>query len=118
MTLGPSLALLGWLEGKRTPRLEKLAALGCVPLYCYLAHWLVLHVMAVGIALVRQQPLGWLASMPSQETGRGVGWQAEYGMSLGLTLLLGLFALIVLYLSSRRYAIVKFIRRPRWASYF
>jgi uncharacterized membrane protein len=118
MTLGPALLLLAWLEGRRSARLEILAALGCVPLYCYLAHWLLLHALAVGIAVLRGQSTSWLFHMPDAPGGRGSLWKPAFGVELTLALLLGAAALAVLYFSARRYALIKFLRQPRWASYF
>jgi uncharacterized membrane protein len=118
MTLAPALLLLGWFEGRRSWRLEALAALGCVPLYCYVAHWLMLHALAIGIAVMRGKPTGWLFQVPDDATGRGANWQPDFGIELTLAILLGLAATAVLYFSARRYAQLKFLRRPRWASYF
>ncbi len=118
MTLGPSLILLGWLERDVQPAWRWLTVFGCVPLFFYLVQWPLLHFMAVVLALVRGQPTGWLFSLGEAATGRGVGWQSEFGFSLPVVYLLWLAALCVLYPICRWYAGVKFLRRPRWASYF
>lgn len=117
MTLGPALAWLGWIENRRSPKLEKLATLGCVPLFCYLGHWLVLHTLALAVMLGRGLPTCWLFSLPHPDTGRGVGWQADFAVATPLVLVIGAATVVFLYLSARRYARIKFFRRPRWASY-
>jgi hypothetical protein len=118
MTLAPALLLLGWFEGRRSWRLEAFASLGCVPLYCYVAHWLLLHALAIGIAVMRGKATGWLFQVPVE------GWESR-----------GKLAARFRYridssdparpgghggpvFSARRYAQLKFLRRPRWASYF
>ncbi|MCC7085647.1 MAG: DUF1624 domain-containing protein [Pirellulales bacterium] len=118
MTLGPAVLFLAWFEGRRSWRLDGLAALGCVPLYCYLAHWLMLHALAIGLAVMRGQPTLWLFQVPEKPTGRGFNWQPAFGVELTIAMLLGLAAMVVLYFSARRYAQLKFLRGPRWISYF
>jgi uncharacterized membrane protein len=118
MTLAPALLLLGWFEGRRSWRLEALASLGCVPLYCYVAHWLLLHALAIGISVMRGKPTGWLFQAPVEAGNRAANWLPDFGIELTLAVLLGLAATAALYFSARRYAQLKFLRRPRWASYF
>jgi uncharacterized membrane protein len=113
----PGLVLLGIFDGGVSKRWQRLATFGSVPLYFYLLHIVVIHLLAIGITMFRGWPVSWLLHLPD-ETGRGAGWQAEYGVELALVYPITLLALAALYPGCYRYAKLKFLRRPRWASYF
>jgi len=61
MTLGPTLLLLGLLEGRplRSPAARWLTAIGVAPLVFYLVQWYVAHALAVVAGLLARQPVGW-----------------------------------------------------------
>jgi uncharacterized membrane protein len=62
MTLGPALMALAWFEGIKTKRgfAGVLLVFGRVPLFYYVLHLLLIHTMAVWIALAMHQPAAWL----------------------------------------------------------
>jgi uncharacterized membrane protein len=53
MTLGPSIALLPWLERSGGAVARVLAVFGRVPLFYYLLHIPLIHALALGLALAR-----------------------------------------------------------------
>src|SRR4029077_3419821 len=61
MTLGPTLLLLGVLDGRtlRSPAARWLTAIGVAPLVFYLVQWYVAHALAVVAGLLAGQPVGW-----------------------------------------------------------
>jgi uncharacterized membrane protein len=117
LTSSPGLVLLGLFDGGVSKRWQRLAAFGSVPLYFYLLHIVVTHVLAIGITMFRGFPVTWLVHLPD-ETGRGAGWQPQFGVELALVYVITLIALAALYPGCYRYAKLKFLHRPRWASYF
>ena len=59
ITLGPSLTLLGWIDGAKAERglSRMLQVFGRVPLFYYVLHLYLLHSMAVVVALAFHQPV-------------------------------------------------------------
>jgi len=62
MTLGPSLMVLAWFDKIRakTGWARILLVFGRVPLFYYVLHIYLIHIMAVWIALILHQPAAWL----------------------------------------------------------
>jgi uncharacterized membrane protein len=125
LTIGPAVLLLGWFDRELPARWQRLTVFGSVPLYFYLLHWPVLHLLAIGLSLFREQPARWLfhapdpALLPTDAAfGRGAGWQPQFGLDLPTVFLLWAVAAVIMYPGCVRYAKLKFVRRPRWASYF
>jgi len=114
MTLGPSLMLLGWLEGKKITKLwQPIMVFGRVPMFFYLLHLYLIHAMAAGVALIWHQPYQWLL--------HGAFWLNElpegYGHDLPFIYGMWLLAVVVLYFPCARYARVKKERAEWWMSY-
>lgn len=65
MTLGPALLLLRWVDAK-TPRLLRPAhIIGKVPLFYFLLHFLIIHVLAVVVCYVRYGSAHWMFASPN-----------------------------------------------------
>lgn len=61
MTLGPGLLLLAVLDGKRMTLVERaLRVFGRVPLFFYVLHLYVIHLLAIAVAWLMGQPYDWL----------------------------------------------------------
>ncbi|HTZ96814.1 MAG TPA: heparan-alpha-glucosaminide N-acetyltransferase domain-containing protein [Terriglobales bacterium] len=62
MTLGPSLMALAWLDklGTKNSWTRILQVFGRVPLFYYVSHLYLIHVLAVWTALLLHQPAAWL----------------------------------------------------------
>jgi len=105
MTLGPAIAMLPFLERSRNRLTRALQTFGRVPMFYYLLHIPLIHVLAIGVSLVRtggvepwlfeNHPM-WMSPAP-----QGYQW------SLRLLYLVAVIAVAILYLACRWYARVK-----------
>jgi uncharacterized membrane protein len=101
MTLGPSLVLLGLLDGVRPGRvLGRLATLGAVPLFFYLLQWFVAHGLAVAAELVAGRDVAWHFMTPPE---RFFQVPPDAGFPLPVVYLLWITAIAILYPASRWY---------------
>jgi len=115
MTLGPSLILLGLIDGAKAERgLSRiLLVYGRVPLFYYVLHLYLLHIMAIVIALAFHQPL-WHGSVIADFAQRPFG----YGHGLPFVWAMWILAVAILYLPCLWF--MKFRSRHRdwtWLSY-
>jgi uncharacterized membrane protein len=115
MTLGPSLILLGLLDGaKATHGLSRiLVGFGRVPLFYYLAHIYVIHLFAIAASLAFHQPI-WHGSVIAHDVQKPLG----YGHDLPFVYAMWIVAVATLYLPCRWF--MGFRSRHRdweWLSY-
>ena len=116
MTLGPALLLLRAFDGG-TPRwLRPALTIGKVPLFFYVLHFYLIHLLAVAASYLRYGSVGGLFRSP--DLGHfpftaPPGWAA----SLPAIYLLWVFVVIALYPLCRWYAGVKRRRKDWWLSY-
>jgi uncharacterized membrane protein len=115
MTLGPALILLGLLDGaKATSGLSRiLVVFGRVPLFYYVLHIYVLHVIAILLSLASHQPI-WHGNAIGDFAQRPVG----YGHGLPFIYAMWILAAGILYLPCRWF--MEFRSRHRdwgWLSY-
>jgi uncharacterized membrane protein len=115
MTLGPALILLGLLDGaKATSGLSRiLVVFGRVPLFYYVLHIYVLHVIAILVSLASHQPI-WHGNAIGDFAQRPVG----YGHGLPFIYAMWILAAGILYLPCRWF--MEFRSRHRdwgWLSY-
>ncbi len=113
MTLGPSFLLLALLDQGRVPRgLGALWTFGRVPMFFYILHLYVIHWLAVAVAALRHEPVGWLFH------GAFFGeTPAGYGYNLPFVYLMWITAVAILYVPCRWFAELKMRRREWWLSY-
>ena len=112
MTLGPAIALLPWLDRARGRIADGLLVLGRVPLFFWLLHVPLIHLVAVGLSLARYGGvIPWLTENPPTPLpdGYGYGLPVVYAVTLAVVLLL----LPV----CRWFAGVKRRRRDAWLGY-
>lgn len=115
MTLGPTIALLPLAERARGRVAGWLATFGRVPMFYYLLHIPLIHLMAIAVSLTRTGVVSpWLFGnhpMRPPEQPDGYMW------SLGLLYLVFALAIVLLYFPCRWYADTK-ARHPRaWMRY-
>jgi uncharacterized membrane protein len=117
MTLGPALLLLAWAE-RGTPRaLEPARVLGRVPLFYFLLHLPLIHLLAVGLCYARHGEAHWMFESPSLDRypfKAPPGW----GVSLGTTYLVWFVVVAALYPACRAFATLKQRRADGWLRYF
>jgi uncharacterized membrane protein len=112
MTLGPAIALLPALEWMRGPLAEMLLTIGRVPLFFWLLHVPLIHLVALGFSLARYgEIIPWLVRNPPTPLPEG------YGYGLGVVYAVTLAVVAGLYPLCRWYADVKRRRRDPWLSY-
>jgi predicted acyltransferase len=118
MTIGPSLILLALfdrLDGRVVfDKLTKpLLIFGRVPLFFYILHLYVIHLLAIAAAYAFHQPVAWL--------WHGSFWMNQvpdgYGHGLAFMYAIWFAAVCILYFPCRWFAAVKARRKSWWLSY-
>ena len=116
MTLGPALLMLCAAE-RGTPRwLQPALVLGKVPLFYYVLHFMLLHLLAVGVAYARYRDAHWMFESPDVANYPFTpppGW----GYSLPVVYAIWIGVVLALYPVCRWFAGVKQRRRDPWLSY-
>jgi uncharacterized membrane protein len=116
MTLGPALVFL-WFIDDRIPRfLRPALTFGRVPMFYYLLHMPLIHVIAVAVCYARYPHVHWMFESPT--IGQfpitpPPGW----GFSLPIVYLIWASVVIALYPLCRWFAAVKERRKDAWLSY-
>jgi len=117
MTLGPALLLLAYFERFTQPSLRQsltgaIVIYGRVPMFYYVLHILLIHVMSLVVALAFQQPAKWLIrGFFVNQTPSG------YGHGLPFIYLIWLLAVAILYLPCKWFSELKARRKDWWLSY-
>lgn len=113
MTLGPSFVLLGWLDKSYVPRgLGSLLTFGRVPMFFYILHIYLIHTLAVVVAMLHHESVGWLFH------GAFFGEVPDsYGYNLPFVYLTWITAVTLLYFPCRWFADLKQRRKDWWLSY-
>ena len=115
MTLGPALILLGLLDGVRAEQglARILLVFGRVPLFYYVLHLYVLHVMAILVALAFHQPI-WHGTVIADRARSPLG----YGHGLPFVYAMWIVAVGILYLPCRWFMELRSRHRDwTWLSY-
>ena len=117
MTLGPAIALLGLLDGARPGDRNPVLVFGRVPLFYFVLHIPLIHLLTIGLSWMRYgtQPFLWL---PPPTLGTPLAsFPSDYGWSLGATYALWIAVLAMLYPVCLWFSRVKARRRDWWLSY-
>ncbi|MFL6234009.1 MAG: DUF1624 domain-containing protein [Thermoanaerobaculia bacterium] len=116
MTLGPALIFLALID-RHTPRVLRPALLiGKVPLFYYLLHFTLIHLLAVAICLLRYGSAHWMFESPDlahYPFSPPPGW----GFSLPAVYLTWAFVVVAMYPLCRWFAALKQRRSEAWLSY-
>jgi hypothetical protein len=117
MTLGPAMLFLLAVDGT-TPRWMRPALVfGKVPMFYYLLHIPLIHLLAIIVCFARYGQVHWMFESPT--VGQfpitpPPGW----GFSLPIVYLVWAFVVIALYPLCRWFAALKQRRSDAWLSYF
>lgn len=112
MTLGPAIAVLPWLDRAGGRVADGLLVLGRVPLFFWLLHVPLIHLIALGFSLARYGTvIPWLSENPPTPLPDG------YGYGLPVVYAVTLAVVLVLYPVCRWFAGVKRRRRDAWLGY-
>ena len=119
MTLGPALLLLAYLERRSFKASNPLIVFGRVPMFYFILHFYLIHVLAVIAALLRY---GMSASkfifnpLPSMD-GPAQLFPAPFGYSLWVAYAVWILTVLLLYPVCHWFAKVKSTRHDWWLSY-
>ena len=117
MTLGPALLFL-WAVDGGTPRfLRPALVLGKVPMFYYLLHFPLIHLLAIVVCYARYGQVHWMFESPTIDKfpiTPPPGW----GFSLPVIYLIWASVVIALYPLCRWFAALKQRRSDAWLSYF
>ena len=116
MTLGPALVFL-WFVDRETPRiLRPVLVIGKVPLFYYLLHFPLIHVLAIAMCYARYGSAHWMFESPDLANypfTAPPGW----GYSLPEIFLAWAFVVVAMYPLCRWFAALKQRRSDAWLSY-
>ncbi|MGA9807233.1 MAG: heparan-alpha-glucosaminide N-acetyltransferase domain-containing protein [Candidatus Sulfotelmatobacter sp.] len=117
MTLGPAMLFL-WTVDARTPQwLRPALIIGKVPMFYYLLHIPLIHLLAIAVCYVRYGQVYWMFESPSLgqfPITPPPGW----GYSLPIVYLVWAIVMLALYPLCRWFAALKQRRSDAWLSYF
>ena len=116
MTLGPALLLLAALDRGTPALLRPALVLGRVPLFYYVVHMPLIHLLAVGVCLARYGDAHWMFQSPRADLFPFTpppGW----GFDLPVVYLVWLSVVLALYPLCRWFAAVKRRSDAPWLSY-
>ena len=116
MTLGPALLLLRWVDAKTPAFLRPAQIIGKVPLFYFIVHFFVIHVLAVIICYVRYGDAHWMFESPTLgqfPITQPPGWPS----SLPVVYLIWIGVVGAMYPLCRWFAGVKQRRSDAWLSY-
>ena len=110
MTLGPAIVLLAVLERASGPVARFFLVFGRVPLFYYLLHVYLIHILAM--------LAGWMSGRdPRALTGLFATFPRDHGWGLPVVYLVWAYVVVALYPVCRWFAGVKARRRDWWLSY-
>ena len=112
-------ARLAWFDRRSWPAAHPLVVFGRVPLFYFLVHFLLAHLVASAMAWWRYgaASAAWFFSpLPSAGGAREL-FPADFGYSLTITYLVWIAIVIALYPMCRWFARVKARNRGWWVSY-
>jgi uncharacterized membrane protein len=117
MTLGPAIAVLGWIDRARPSEHNPLLVFGRVPLFYFVLHLPLIHAMAIGLTWLRYGAQPFLFTPPpTLGTPRDV-FPVDYGWNLAVTYAVWIAAVVILYPACLWFARVKQRRHEWWVRY-
>jgi uncharacterized membrane protein len=117
MTLGPSLFFLGLMEIGTLAWLRPALIFGKVPMFYYLLHIPLIHVLALAVCYARYGQMHWMFESPNLGSFP-VTFPPGWGYSLPIVYLVWIMVVASLYPLCRWFAGVRQRRKDWWLSYF
>jgi len=113
MTLGPAVILLTFLE-KPLNRIGKIViTFGRVPLFFYILHLYLIHLLAMGAVVISGRPWTDMISV-TNINAKDSPWLKGYGISLGGTYLVWILVIVLLYPLCKWYDKYKMNHKEKW----
>ena len=116
MTLGPAMLALGALDRVSVSIRNPLLVFGRVPLFYYIVHWYVLHVVALGLAWVQYGRFDFIFDVPPS-LPVSAGYPPGYGYKLWVVYVIWATVVVGMYFVCRWFAGVKARNRSPLLSY-
>ena len=116
MTLGPALLFLRAVDGRTPAVLRPAMTLGRVPLFYYLGHFTLIHVIAAVVCLVRYGTMWYMFTSPDLANFPFTS-PPDWGYSLPMVWTWWILVVLALYLPCRWFAGVKARRKDWWLGY-
>jgi len=110
MTLGPAILVMPWLDNWRGKIGEFVRVFGRVPLFYYILHLYLIHLMALVLAWITMPDVGFIF-------GPFRAFPPAWGFSLWTVYLVWISVIMILYPPSKWFAELKQKRRDKWLSY-
>jgi uncharacterized membrane protein len=117
MTLGPAIAGLAWLDRLDPSPANPVVVIGRVPLFFFLAHFLIAHLLAIPFAWWRYGHAGFLAHPMPSLGGSPEVYPPGFGYSLGTVYVIWIMVVLITYPLCAWLAGVKERRRDWWLGY-
>ncbi len=117
MTLGPSIAILGWIDGARPGERNPLLVFGRVPLFYFVVHLPLIHAMSIGLTWLRYGARPFLFTPPPTLGTPPDVFPPDYGWSLVVTYGVWVAAVVLLYPICLWFSRVKQRRQEWWIRY-
>jgi uncharacterized membrane protein len=117
MTLGPALAVMGWLDGFHFSFANPMIVFGRVPFFYYVAHMLLAHLIAGGMSFARYGRHAFLLIPPPSMGSPSELFPPDYGFPLWTVYSVWIAVVLLLYPACRWFASVKQSHHQWWLSY-
>jgi uncharacterized membrane protein len=117
MTLGPALAVMGWLDRFQFSFANPLIVFGRVPLFYYVAHMLLAHLIAVGMSFAHYGGHAFLLIPPPSMGSPSKLFPPDYGFPLRAVYAVWIAVVLLLYPACRWFANVKRSHHQWWLGY-
>jgi hypothetical protein len=117
MTLGPALLLMALLDRLTFSKTNPLIVFGRVPLFYFLLHMLVIHVLTIPFALVYYGRAAFLAYPTPSMGGPANVYPPGYGYPLAVVYGVWIGVVVILYPACLWFARVKARRSDWWLGY-
>jgi uncharacterized membrane protein len=117
MTLGPALMFLAWLDRRRLSVTNPLIVFGRVPLFYFVVHFYVVHIVAILMAWLRYGQVSFMLNPLPSMGGSPKSFPPNFGYDLWVVYVVWVVIVASLYPLCRWFAGVKARRRDWWLSY-
>ena len=117
MTLGPALLLLAMFDRTQLDRNNPIMVFGRVPLFYFLGHFFLAHLLTIPLALLRYGNAGFLFNPQISTDNAANPYPPNYGYSLGAVYLIWITVVALMYPLCLWFASLKERRNDWWLSY-
>jgi uncharacterized membrane protein len=117
MTLGPALLLMAWLDRLTLTKTNPLLVFGRVPMFYFLVHFFVIHLLTIPFALIRYGHAAFLLNPLPSIGGQAKLYPPDFGYSLTVVYAVWIGVVALLYPLCLWYSRVKERRDDWWLSY-